>query len=41
MPTPTVRAHEPLTGRPFGADPAARTRPALLVKIENAPESRP
>ena len=32
---------QPLTGLPLAAGSAAATRPALFVKIENAPQARP
>ncbi|HEX4428740.1 MAG TPA: DUF3048 domain-containing protein [Frankiaceae bacterium] len=39
--SPSVASTQPLTGLPLSSDPAAAKRPALFVKIENAPQARP
>jgi hypothetical protein len=39
--SPSVASTQPLTGLPLTPGSAAATRPALFVKIENAPEARP
>jgi hypothetical protein len=40
-PSPTTAATQPLTGLPLAPGSGAATRPALFVKIENAPQARP
>jgi hypothetical protein len=40
-PSPTAATTQPLTGLPLAAGSGAATRPALFVKIENAPQARP